>query len=226
MRQIDDAFLQEYVPEAEKAALDGLPPEEAHTFSRRFQRKMQALLRYERRTPFARRAAAVGRGVAAVLLCVLILNAVLIGGVEAYREWTYEIVETVTKKFSSFSVKVNGNTAPPAEFKPIEPPYIPEGYEVEEHIANDIESFILYCNGEKSFFLSQIVAGTAPLHLDTEDALVEYKEISGYKVCVISENETTQAYFVAGGYEFLVSGNAGYEEILKITEKFLEIFEK
>ena len=30
MRQIDDAFLQEYVPEAEKAALDGLPPVKMH----------------------------------------------------------------------------------------------------------------------------------------------------------------------------------------------------
>ena len=225
MRQIDDAFLQEYVPEAEKAALDGLPPEEAHTFSRRFQRKMQALLRYERRRPFARRAAAAGRAVAAVLLCVLILNAVLIGSVEAYRERAYEIVENVTRKFTAFSVKVNENT-PAVEFKPIEPPYVPEGYEVVERYANDIENFILYCKGEKNFFFSQIVAGTAPVHLDTEDAVVEDKEISGYEVRVISENEITQAYFVAGGYEFLVSGNTGYEEILKITENILEIFEK
>ena len=71
-----------------------------------------------------------------------------------------------------------------------------------------------------------MVAGTAPVYFDTEDALVEDKEISGYEVRVISENEITQAYFVAGGYEFLVSGNTGYEEILKITENILEIFEK
>ena len=226
MRQIDDAFLREYVPEAEKAALDGLPPEEAHIFSRWFERKMQALLRYERRTPFARRAAAAGRAVAAVLLCVLILNAVLIGGVEAYRERAYEIVETVTRKFTAFSVKVNDNT-PPVEFKPIEPPYVPEGYEVVGRIASDIENTVFYLNDDgKDIFFSQMVAGTAPVYFDTEDALVEDKEISGYEVRVISENEMTQAYFVAGGYEFVVTGTAGYEEVLKITEKILENFEK
>ena len=226
MRQIDDAFLREYVPEAEKAALDGLPPEEAHVFSRRFQRKMQALLRYERRTPFARGAAAVGRVVAAAVLALVILNAALFGGVKAYRERVYEIIETVTRKFTAFSVKVNENKAPPAEFKPIEPPYVPEGYEVVEHITNDIENSILYSKGDKNFFFSQIVAGGAPLHLDTENALVEVKEIFGFEGRVISKNEMTQAYFVAGGYEFFVSGNAGYEVIMEITENILEIFEK
>ena len=226
MRQIDDAFLQEYVPEAEKAALDGLPPEEAHTFSRRFQRKMQALLRYERRRPFARRAAAAGRAVAAVLLCVLILNAVLIGSVEAYRERAYEIVETVTRKFTAFSVKVNENT-PPAEFKPIEPPYVPEGYAVTEKNVSDISQVILYSDNDGGHIsFTQMILTSGSVLFDTEDALVEDKEILGCEVRVIAENEMVQAYWIDGECEFLLISNAGYDEVLTMSEKILEIFEK
>lgn len=227
MRQIDDAFLQEYVPEAEKAALDGLPPEDAHTFSRRFQRKMQALLRYERRRPFARRAAAAGRAVAAVLLCVLILNAVLIGSVEAYRERAYEIVETVTRKFTAFSVKVNENT-PPAEFKPIEPPYVPEGYEVvERQDIGDIGQRVHYCNDAGAVFTyeqSILIEGTVVV--DTEDALVQVEEIFGCEVKFITEGEMTQIYWICGGHSFSLVGNAPLEELQMVAEKILENFEK
>lgn len=226
MRQIDDAFLQEYVPEAEKAALDGLPPEEAHTFSRRFGRKMQALLRYERRSPVARRAAAAGRAVAAVLLCVLILNAVLIGSVEAYRERAYEIVETVTRKFAAFSVKVNENT-PPAEFKPIEPPYVPEGYAVTEKNVSDIAQVILYSDNDGGHIsFTQMILTSGSVLFDTEDAVVEDKEILGCEVRVIAENEMVQAYWINGEHEFLLISNAGYDEVLTMAENILEKFEK
>ena len=176
--------------------------------------------------PFARRAAAAGRAVAAVLLCVLILNAVLIGSVEAYRERAYEIVENVTRKFTAFSVKVNENT-PPVEFKPIEPPYVPEGYAVTEKNVSDIAQVILYSDNDGGHIsFTQMILTSGSVLFDTEDAVVEDKEILGCEVRVIAENEMVQAYWIDGECEFLLISNAGYDEVLTMSEKILEIFEK
>lgn len=229
MRQcIDDDFLYNAMPAAEADMLSAIPPEDElkHTFSRRFERKMQALLRYERRTPFARRAAAVGRGVAAVVLAVLILNAALIGGVKAYRESFYEIVETVTRKYTAFNVKVS-ESVPPAEFSPIEPPYVPEGYTVEEKIENEIMQQIIYSSeGGTVFIYKQRILMDGTVMVDTEDALVQKEEIFGYEVKFITEGEMTQIYWVCGGHSFSLVGNAAFEELKMVAENILKIFEK
>lgn len=228
-QHLEDAFLYRYMPEAEAAMLAAIPPEAElrHSFSRRFRRKMEALLRYERRSGFGRFAAGFGRIAAAVLIALLAVNTVLVCSVEAYRESFYEIVETVTEKFTAFFVKVDEN-APVTEFIPIDPPYIPEGFEVTERSTiGDIGQDILYFNNDgRTVYFSQFIISSGPMHIDTEDALVEAKILSGYEVRVISENETTQVFFAAGGYEFLVSGNAEYEEILEITKNILKIFKK
>ena len=227
-QHLEDAFLYRYIPEAEAAMLAAIPPEAElrHSFSRRFRRKMEALLRYERRSGFGRFAAGFGRIAAAVLIALLAVNTVLVCSVEAYRESFYEIVETVTEKFTAFFVKVDEN-APVTEFIPIDPPYIPEGFEVVEQITSDVENTIFYLNDDgKDIFFSQMTQGIAPIYFDTEGASIENKIISGYEVRVISENEITQIYCVVDGHEFVVTGTAGYEEILKITENILKFFEK
>lgn len=218
---LEDAFLYRYMPEAEAAMLAAIPPEAElrHSFSRRFRRKMEALLRYERRSGF-------GRIAAAVLIALLAVNTVLVCSVEAYRESFYEIVETVTEKFTSYFVEADEN-APVTEFKPIDPPYIPEGFEVVERITSDIENSLLYFNeNEKTIFYSQMMITPGVTSFDTEDASVNVLPLYDCEIHVISENGTTRAYWINSGYEFIVSSNAGYEEVLAITENILEFLKK
>lgn len=227
-QHLEDAFLYRYMPEAEAAMLAAIPPEAElrHSFSRRFRRKMEALLRYERRSGFGRFAAGFGRIAAAVLIALLAVNTVLVCSVEAYREGFYEIVETVTEKFTAFFVEVDDN-APVTEFKPIDPPYIPEGFEVVERITSDIENSLLYFNeSEKTIFYSQMMITPGVTSFDTEDASVNVLPLYDCEIHVISENGTTRAYWINSGYEFIVSSNAGYEEVLAITENILEFLKK
>ena len=54
LNQLDDAYLYLNMPICEKIKLSELPTENqlSHVFSNRFNRKMKALIKYERRTPF------------------------------------------------------------------------------------------------------------------------------------------------------------------------------
>lgn len=199
--------------------------EEEHTFSRGFARKMRGLLRRERRSPFGRAAARTGRIAAAVLAAVLALNLILVGTVEAYREEVWQLIRRVTRKYTEFRIETNPTT-PTSPFVPIDPPYIPEGYEEVDRVITDMDNLILYCRDDKNFFYSQTNLESGPLYIDTEDANAEVLSLYGCDVYVITENEMTHTYWVDGGYIFSISGNSGYEEILKITENILNIFEK
>ena len=145
-KTLDDSWLYAHIPEAEEAMLCALTEEE-HTFSRGFARKMRGLLRRERRSPFGRAAARTGRIAAAVLAAVLALNLILVGTVEAYREEVWQLIRRVTRKYTEFRIETNPTT-PTSPFVPIDPPYIPEGYEEVEHFSNEITQIITYLNSE------------------------------------------------------------------------------
>jgi len=224
-KPLDDDMLYAHIPEAEEAMLCALTEEE-HTFSKGFARKMRRLLRYERRGRFGRTAAQAGRAAAAVLAAVLALNLILVGTVEAYREQAWQLLRRVTRKYTEFRIETTP-TAPTSPFVPIDPPYIPEGYEEVEHFSNEITQITIYLNSDnKDITVTQTALGAAPIRFDTEDAHVEVLQLQSYQVHVITENTMTQVFFVAGGYEFTVSGTAGYDEILEVTENILIILEK
>lgn len=223
-KPLDDDMLYAHIPEAEEAMLCALTEEE-HTFSKGFARKMRRLLRYERRGRFGRTAAQAGRAAAAVLAAVLALNLILVGTVEAYREQAWQLLRRVTRKYTEFRIETNP-TAPTSPFVPIDPPYIPEGYEEVERVITDMVNQILYCKDDKNFFYSQTSLESGPLYIDTEDANVEVLSLYGCDVYVITENKMTHTYWVDADCAFSVSGNSGYEEILKITENILKSLEK
>lgn len=222
---LDDAYLYAQIPRAEEAMLRALPREE-HRFSRRFERKMRALLRYERRTPLQRAAARAGRIAAAVLAAAILLNAALIGTVKAYREGFLEILEEVRRKFTAFHVET-GETLPVTEFVPIEPPYIPEGYEEIDRITNEVKQIIVYMNAEgKDISVSQTELTLSRLYYNTEDATVETIRIQDRKVYVITKDSLTQVFFITEAYEFSICGAAGYAEIMEVTNSIIKLFEK
>lgn len=96
---VSDEYLYSHLPQAERALMARVPPEGelSHEFSRRFRRRMSALIRYERRSPAARTAAKLGK-IAAVLLLTLAVSfgAVIGTDTEARAEflaWVREIYE-------------------------------------------------------------------------------------------------------------------------------------
>lgn len=224
-KPLDDDMLYAHIPEAEEAMLCALTEEE-HTFSKGFARKMRRLLRYERRGRFGRTAAQAGRAAAAVLAAVLALNLILVGTVEAYREQAWQLLRRVTRKYTEFRIETNP-TAPTSPFVPIDPPYIPEGYEETEKQTNENMQIIIYSseNGT-AFTLYQRVIMEGTIVIDTENANVQKMNISGYEVLFITEGEMTQIYWICGEYSFGLVGNADFEDLRAIAENILAFLEK
>ena len=221
---LNDEFLYKHIPRAETAALESFPTENEldHIFSGRFLRKMKALLKYERRGSFGRFTTQLGRVVAAVLVLVIMLNTVLVVSVEAYREKFFEIIQTVTERFTSFFVEVDDD-APVTEFVPIEPPYIPEGFEEIERYVDYFVIDIVYSNDVQEICYSQIKAGADVMYIDTEDARTERIQIGAQEVYVITEDNMITVYWVCDGSEFLIISNAAHDQILAVAEGIIKI---
>ncbi len=221
---LDDEFLYKHVPMAEKSAMAAIPKEDElnHTFSSRFLRRMKALVNYERRGSFGRFAVRFGRAVAAVLQIVILLNTLLVVSVDAYREKFFEIIQTVTEKFTSFIVDVDDD-APVTDLVPIEPPYIPEGFEVAERFSDAISYDVAYRNSEgQEIYYSQCIITTGSIHIDTEDAAEKWIQIDDCRVYVVVENGTTQLHWFDGDYRFLVIGSADYESFIAVAEEIIK----
>lgn len=221
---LSDEFLYKHIPRAETAALESFPAENEldHIFSGRFLRKMKVLLKYERRGSFGRFATQLGRVVAAVLVVVIMLNTVLVVSVEAYREKFFEIIQTVTEKFTSFFIDADDD-APVTELVPMDPPYIPEGFDMIEQFSDPVSHTVIYLNeeGQEIYYVqSLVVDGEA--HIDTEDAEMQVIQIEGCTVYAVRKNDTAQFCWIDGDYEFLIISNVDYETVLEITEEIVK----
>ncbi|MEF9921454.1 MAG: hypothetical protein RR769_00950 [Anaerovoracaceae bacterium] len=110
-RIIDDDFLYANMPQTEKAMLSNIPPEDElhHKFSRRFNRKMAALLKYERRTPTMRVFVRQMKTAAAVFVIVLSMAFGTVMSVEAYRIRFFEFVTTVWEELTSIVIGSEDN---------------------------------------------------------------------------------------------------------------------
>lgn len=215
----DEALLRECAAEAEKELLAELP-EEPHEFSLRFQRKMKRLLREQGRSDFGKGLSRFGRAAAAVLTAVLLVNLVLIGTVEAYREEVWKLTLRVTERFTEFRV-TGGSTAPALEFVPIEPPYIPEGYEEIDVLRNDGVNEIIYSNGTGIIHFSQSGFSEGSILLNTEDADMKLVELHGIDIYVIEEGNRTIACWVYDESIFTVTGDVDYNEMMRIINSIL-----
>lgn len=220
---LSDEFLYKHIPRAETAALESFPAENEldHVFSGRFLRKMKALLKYERRGSFGRFATQLGRVVAAILVLVIMLNTVLVVSVEAYREKFFELIQTVTERFTSFFVEADDD-APVTELVPIDPPYIPEGFDVIEKFSDAVSHTVIYLNeeGQEIYYVQALVVD-GETHIDTEDAEMQVIQIEDCAVYAVRKNDTTQLCWIDGDYEFVIISNVEYETIIAVAEEII-----
>ncbi len=220
---LSDEFLYKHIPRAETAALESFPAENElkHVFSSHFLKKMQALIKYERRGSFGRFATQLGRVVAAVLVVVIMLNTVLVVSVEAYREKFFEIIQTVTEKFTSFFVDVDDD-APVTELVPIDPSGIPEEFELIEQFSDAISHTVIYLNeeGQEIYYVQSLITDGED-HIDTEDASEQVIEIENCTVYVVVKNGTTQILWIDGPYKFQIISNTDYEAIIAVAEEII-----
>ena len=222
-KMIDDRLLYAYLPQAEKVMLEKIPLESelSHQFSRHFNRKIKALLKYEQRTPVMRRFVYQMKTVAAVLLIVLSLAFGTVMSVEAYRVRFFEFVTEIWEELTSIVIHSDEN-ADHDTLTPISPSYIPTGYSVLEITSDKYENTIIYLNTNGlELYYSQRMATQSEFIIDSEGADTEEITIGLQVVYLISNKGTVQMYWYDSDSIFSLIGNLDKTELIKMAESII-----
>lgn len=224
---IDDEFLYAHMPQAERLMLDQIPPEQElnHHFSRRFRRKMRALLRYERRTPYMRKAVQSIKTAAAAFAVVVSLTFCALMSVEASRTRIIEIVVKLLSDATSLRVSVDDGAPSDRVLRPVTPTYVPEGYRVVDEEIDDTFHIIIYRNEEgMEFAYDQDLLMASEYLFDTEDADTKEIMIGSQKVQVVvrPNKNSSLVYWYDNNYLYSISAiDIKYDELLKMAESVI-----
>lgn len=223
--KIDDAFLYKYMPAAERILMAEIPPEEEldHKFSWRFRRKMNALLKYERRTPGERKfyfGMKVAFATIALILLVAFSSAM---SVKAYRFRIIDFFVEVLEDLTSYSVQEEKPTGEIAD--PVEPKYVPDGFEVTKRIEDNLGYSVWYENGAgDEIHYRQAATSAFAYFWDTEKSVIDEKYIKEQKVSLVEENSTYTLYWNDENfvYRIVEVGTVESEELFEMARSIIK----
>lgn len=222
MRDELDELLDRYAPEAGELWLSSLPnPAPGHEFSPKFRRKVEKLLRRQRRPPAVNAALRYGRRAAAFALVFLTLSFSCLMTVNAaFRERVIQAVVQVFQDFTEFVYTSDSS----AVGKPgnLVFTYLPEGMEEQDREQDEVEFYVYYESPDGAFVeLSQILVedGTEVLlGLDTENAKVTYFEVHGVEAMGIKKGLDHTIHWTEGSSVYTLSGTVPMEELKLVAE--------
>ena len=222
MRDELDGLLDRYAPEAGELWLSALPEQAPeHEFSPKFRRKVEKLLRRQRRSPAVNAALRYGRRAAAFALVFLTLSFSCLMTVNAaFRE---RVIHAVVQVFQDFTEFVYTSDSPAVE----EPgnlvfTYLPEGMEEQAREQDELGFYVYMENLEGEFIeldQSLVENGTEMLlGLDTENAKVTYFEVHGVEAMGIEKGLDHTIHWTEGSFVYTLSGTIPLEELKLIAE--------
>ena len=222
MRDELDELLDRYAPEAGELWLSALPEQAPeHEFSPKFRRKVEKLLRRQRRSPAVNAALRYGRRAAAFALVFLTLSFSCLMTVNAaFRE---RVIHAVVQVFQDFTEFVYTSDSPAVE----EPgnlvfTYLPEGMEEQAREQDELGFYVYMENLEGEFIeldQSLVENGTEMLlGLDTENAKVTYFEVHGVDAVGIEKGLDHTIHWTEGTFVYTMSGTTPMEEVKLIAE--------
>ena len=222
MRDELDELLDRYAPEAGELWLSALPEQAPeHEFSPKFRRKVEKLLRRQRRSPAVNAALRYGRRAAAFALVFLTLSFSCLMTVDAaFRERVIHAVVQVFPDFTEFVYTSDSST--------VEEPgnlvftYLPEGMEEQDREQDELGFYVYMENLEGEFIeldQSLVENGTEMLlGLDTENAKVTYFEVHGVDAVGIEKGLDHTIHWTEGNFVYTLSGTIPMEEVKLIAE--------
>lgn len=222
MRDELDGLLDRYAPEAGELWLSALPEQAPeHEFSPKFRRKVEKLLRRQRRSPAVNSALRYGRRAAAFALVFLTLSFSCLMTVNAaFRERVIHAVVQVFPDFTEFVYTSDSST--------VEEPgnlvftYLPEGMEEQAREQDELGFYVYMENLEGEFIeldQSLVENGTEMLlGLDTENAKVTYFEVHGVEAMGIEKGLDHTIHWTEGSFVYTLSGTIPLEELKLIAE--------
>ena len=222
MRDELDELLDRCAPEAGELWLSALPEQAPeHEFSPKFRRKVEKLLRRQRRSPAVNAALRYGRRAAAFALVFLTLSFSCLMTVNAaFRERVIQAVVQVFQDFTEFVYTSDSST--------VEEPgnlvftYLPEGMEEQAREQDELGFYVYMENLEGEFIeldQSLVENGTEMLlGLDTENAKVTYFEVHGVDAVGIEKGLDHTIHWTEGNFVYTLSGTIPMEEVKLIAE--------
>lgn len=222
MRDELDGLLDRYAPEAGELWLSALPEQAPeHEFSPKFRRKVEKLLRRQRRSAAVNAALRYGRRAAAFALVFLTLSFSCLMTVNAaFRERVIQAVVQVFQDFTEFVYTSDSST--------VEEPgnlvftYLPEGMGEQDREQDAIEFYVFYESTDGAFMeLSQILVEDGAevlLGLDTENAKVTYFEVHGVEAMGIEKGLDHTIHWTEGSFVYTLSGTVPMEELKLVAE--------
>lgn len=225
--KITDEMLFEHAAEARDIWLSTLPADEdipEIQTSKAFEKKMQKLIKEQRRTPKMNKILRYTKQTVAAVLAVVVISFGGLMTVEAYREKVIEIVvhvfhELTDYRFYSEKSGVDEIVLPEISFE-----YVPDGMrEVEDRITGNNRRYILYERKNGDFFeLTQrpITAdGSHGKILDTEDSAYETTNINGNEAFSNVKNGNAIIFWSYNNVIYDLYGNLDLTELKEIAEK-------
>jgi len=156
--------------------------------------------------------------IACAALAVILF--VAFGSVMSVKAYRFRIIEFFVEVFTaetSYSVQEEN---PEGEIVvPIEPSYVPEGYEVVKQVISDAEYTVWYENyNSDRIYYNQAVPSMVGRYWDTEKSIVKEVLIGKQTVIIVEENGVRTVYWSDEEYVYSVMGS-GYleEELLKMV---------
>ena len=225
--KITDEMLFEHAAEARDIWLSTLPDDEDIPdipTSKKFEKKMQKLIKEQRRTPKTNKILRYMKQTVAAVLAVAILSFGGLMTVEAYREKVVEIVvhvfhELTDYRFASEKSEVGEVVLPEISFGSV-----PEGMEeITDNVFADNSRYIVYEDDDGNFFeLTQTAIGSNGAFgtiLDTEDSNYEMTSINGTEAFSNVKDGNASVLWNYDNVVYDLYGNIELTDLKNIAEK-------
>lgn len=229
--KITDEMLFEHAAEARNIWLSTLPDDEDIPdipTSKKFEKKMQKLIKEQRRTPKTNKILRYMKQTVAAVLAVAILSFGGLMTVEAYREKVVEIVVHVFHELTDYRFASEKSESGEIVLPEISFGYVPEGMrETKTRTAGSNRRFIVYEGDNSEFFeLSLRPIGSDGGYvsiLDTEDSTYEVITINGYEAFSNEKDGNRIISWAVDNIVFRLYGNIEMDELKIVAEK-MKIF--
>ncbi len=195
-----------------------VPPElENYQFSERFERRMQRLIRMQKKS-YYRYINTVAKRAACYILIVLTCMFVTVFSVKSLREPFVNFVVETYEKFTSLFVEKDDPTDN-IELKVMLPQYIPEGYEIDDVIIDEnLYMHVYHGENDNYLFYTQDRDKNWLSIIDTENINVEKIYIRTFEGVYYINKNINYLIFNDGICTYSISGYISKEEMIKFAE--------
>lgn len=225
--KITDDMLFEHAAEARNIWLSTLPPQDeipVISYSKSFERKMQKLIKEQRRTPGMNK---ILRYIKQSIAAVLAVAIFAFGGlmtVDAYRAKVIEFVVYVFNELTQYRFSSNDFDTDDIILPEITFGYIPEGMEeIENKIMPTGQRYIMYEGDGGLFFeLTQeplVENDSYDLILDTENSSYTVGDIHGCEAFFNAHDGDSSIMWTDETALFELYGNISMDELKIVAEK-------